>query len=95
MVKVMPVGVCAAAVGLASAAGVMVTPRPLMELTSVTLLTTVLPVKVAVSVTLTRSLPCVIVGYKTDDPDGQAGRRRAVHVQPEIKIVRQRNATAL
>src|SRR5439155_1697469 len=67
-------GVFAATVGLASGADVMDTSCPLMELTSVTLLSAVLTVKVAVSVTVTGALPRVIVGYETDDPDGQVTR---------------------
>src|SRR2546430_857464 len=74
MVKVIPVGVFAATVVLASGAGVMDTSCPLMELTSVTLLSAVLTVKVAVSVTLTGVVPRAIVAYETDDPDGQVTR---------------------
>src|ERR671931_440595 len=53
MVKRMPVGVFAVTVGPASGAGVIVTSCPLIELTSVTLLSAVLTVKVAVSVNVT------------------------------------------
>src|SRR5438034_617770 len=74
MLKLMPVGVFAATVVLASGAGVMVTSCPLMELTSVTLLSAVLTVKVAVSVTLTGVVRRAMGANATGAAGGQVTR---------------------